>query len=322
MASTDAKPVPIKNTAFRVTFPIFDADGDLVTGASGLDSEISKDGGAFADCTNEATEIATSSGIYYLDLTADEMNADTVAIIVKTSTSGAKTTPMVFYPQESGDIKVDLESIKTQAVTCAAGVTVLASVGTAATMTAQTGDAYAIVNSGTHGNAALKTLIDAVDDYIDTEVAAIKTKTDYLPSITAGSAGGLFIAGANAATTVNITGNITGNVTGSVGSVTGNVTGSVGSVASGGITAASIATGAIDADALTADAVDAILDEAVEGSITLRQAIRGFLAVLAGKSAGGGSVTITFRDQADTKDRITATVDTDGNRSAVVLDLS
>lgn len=111
MASTDAKPVPIKNTAYRVTFPIFDADGDLVTGATGLDSEVSKDGGTFADCTNEATEIATSSGMYYLDLTSTEMNADTVAVIVKTSSSGAKTTPLVMYPQEAGDIKIDVESI-------------------------------------------------------------------------------------------------------------------------------------------------------------------------------------------------------------------
>ncbi len=42
--------------------------------------------------------------------------------------------------------KVDVETIKTQAVTCGAGVTVLASVGTAVTATAQTGDSYAIVN--------------------------------------------------------------------------------------------------------------------------------------------------------------------------------
>jgi hypothetical protein len=104
MASTDAKLVPTKNVAYRVTFPLLDADGDLVTGATGLDSEVSKDAGTFADCTNEATEIATSSGVYYLDLTASEMNADTVAIIVKTSTTGAKTTVLVLYPQEAGDL--------------------------------------------------------------------------------------------------------------------------------------------------------------------------------------------------------------------------
>ena len=111
MASTDARPVPIKNTAFRITFALLDADGDLVTGAAGLDSEVSKDGGTFADCTNEATEIATGSGMYYLDLTSTEMNADTVAVIIKTSTSGAKTTPIVMYPQETGDILVDVQSI-------------------------------------------------------------------------------------------------------------------------------------------------------------------------------------------------------------------
>lgn len=42
--------------------------------------------------------------------------------------------------------------------------------------TVQTGDAYAIVNSGTHGNAALKSLIDAVDNFVDTEVADIQSR--------------------------------------------------------------------------------------------------------------------------------------------------
>jgi hypothetical protein len=117
MASTDARPVPQKGVAFRVTFPILDADGDLVTGATGLDSEVSKDGGTFADCTNEATEIATSSGVYYLDLSSTEMTADTVAIIVKTSTVGAKTTTIVLYPEEAGDIRVNITEVNDVTVT-------------------------------------------------------------------------------------------------------------------------------------------------------------------------------------------------------------
>jgi hypothetical protein len=120
MASGDARPVPIKNVAFRVTFPIFDADGDLVSAASGLDSEISKDGGTFTDCTNEATEIATNSGIYYLDLTNTEMNADTVAIIVKTVSVDAKTTPIILYPEETGDINVDVTQMATDVITSGA----------------------------------------------------------------------------------------------------------------------------------------------------------------------------------------------------------
>ncbi len=111
MASGDATPFPKKNVAYRVTFPIFDNDGDLVTAAAALDSQISKDGGTFVAVTVEATEIATSSGMYFLDLTATEMNADTVAIIIKTTTTDAKTTPIVLYPEEAGDIRVNVTQI-------------------------------------------------------------------------------------------------------------------------------------------------------------------------------------------------------------------
>jgi len=94
------QPIPIKNTAYTLIVPIFDNDGDLVSGAAALDSEVSKDGGAFANCTNEAAEIG-STGMYSLALTATEMNADIVTVIVKTSTTDAKTTPIVLYPYGS-----------------------------------------------------------------------------------------------------------------------------------------------------------------------------------------------------------------------------
>lgn len=87
---------PAKGESFLLVFPIFDADGDLVSSAADLDSEISKDAGAFTDCENEAIEIG-SSGMYHLTLTADEMDADVVAVIVKTTTTDAKTTPIVLY---------------------------------------------------------------------------------------------------------------------------------------------------------------------------------------------------------------------------------
>jgi hypothetical protein len=109
------------------------------------------------------------------------------------------------------------------------------------------------------------------------------------------------------------------SVTGNVG---GNVTGSVGSVAAGGITASSIATGAIDADALAADAVDEFFDEVIEGSATFRQLLRGFAAALLAKASGLDTTTATFRDLGDSKDRITASVDGDGNRTSVTLDLT
>jgi len=61
---------------------------------------------------------------------------------------------------------------------------------------------------------------------------------------------------------------------------------------------------------------------AVEGTITLKQALSIILAACAGKSNGGGTTTIHFRNQADDKNRITATVDGDGNRSAITLDVT
>lgn len=103
MAATDARVRPIKGAAYRVTFPIFDADGDLVTAAGALDSEVDQDGGGFTDVTAEAVEIGTS-GMYRLDLTATEMNGDTVSVIVK-STLG-KTTPIVMYPELRGGVVV------------------------------------------------------------------------------------------------------------------------------------------------------------------------------------------------------------------------
>ena len=96
----NALPYPIYGVPFGIVFPYFDADGDLVSAATTPDSEVSLNGDTFADCTNEATEIATTSGMWYLLLTAAEVTADVIAIISKSATSGMKTTPIVLYPRK------------------------------------------------------------------------------------------------------------------------------------------------------------------------------------------------------------------------------
>ncbi len=63
-----------------------------------------------------------------------------------------------------------------------------------------------------------------------------------------------------------------------------------------------------------------IFSYVVEGSLTFAQTIRIKLSALAGKSTGGGTATLTFRDIADLKARITATVDANGNRTAITRD--
>lgn len=293
MASTDARPQPLKNTAYRVYFPILNDTGALVTGATGLDSEISKDGGTFADCTNEATEIATSSGMYYLELTSTEMNADAVCIIVKTSSSGAKTTPIVLYPAEATDIPVNVTAWN----------------GTAVATPDTAGYPKVTLKSGTGtGEVSLsggKTLLQ--DGAVTAAVIAANAidadaiATDAVTELQTGLATGAAVSSL-ASTLTTITGLVDDLET----RLTAARAGYLDNLNSG--------------VPLSAAAVDAIIDDAVEGSTTLRQAVRLILAALTGKSAGGGTSTITFRDIGDTKDRISATIDANRNRTAVTRD--
>lgn len=70
---------------------------------------------------------------------------------------------------------------------------------------------------------------------------------------------------------------------------------------------------------------DTTLDraDAIEIGLTLRQALRLAVAALAGKLSGAATTTVTIRNAVvDSKDRIVATVDADGNRSAITTDVS
>jgi len=90
------------------------------------------------------------------------------------------------------------------------------------------------------------------------------------------------------------------------------------------ITAADFAAGAIDSNALAASAATEIatatLGATVEGSETLVEALRLVRAALVGRLSGAATTTVTMRDAANTKNRITATVTADGNRTDVTTD--
>lgn len=73
---------------------------------------------------------------------------------------------------------------------------------------------------------------------------------------------------------------------------------------------------------LSATGVDDIFDESVETGATLRESVRGHNAALLGKASGLETTGVAFRNLADNKDVIVATVDSDGNRSAVTVDLT
>lgn len=107
---------------------------------------------------------------------------------------------------------------------------------------------------------------------------------------------------------------------------------SAGAVAlASGVVVASIANDAITAAAVKADAVTEIQSglstltaaqvwQYVIETLTAEEIMIIALAALAGKSDGGGTATVHFRDYGDAKNRITATVDVDGNRTAITLD--
>lgn len=102
---------------------------------------------------------------------------------------------------------------------------------------------------------------------------------------------------------------------------------SVVSVGTEAITSGSFAANAIDGNALAASAAsevaNTLLDQpnGVETNMTLRQALRLVAAVLFGRVSGAEGSTLMFRNAvADTKTRVTATTDSNGNRTSVTTD--
>jgi hypothetical protein len=262
MASTDARPVPEKSVAYRLYLEIRKTDGSLITSWTGADTELSLDGGAFADATNEITEIGTS-GIGYIDLTSGEMGYDSVIVKSTVTNTGALTSVIYLYPEEAGDIRSNATQIGGQTVTASGGITFPAA--TLASTTNITGGTITTVSG-------------------------------------------------------NVTGNVGGNVTGSVGSISGvsfpTNFASLAITAGGAVTAGTVSdkTGY----SLAAAGFDAIT---VETGINPRQALSLIAAAVGGVLSGAATTTIVAKGAGVATTRITATVDADGNRSALTLNL-
>lgn len=114
---------PIWGCPFTLRFPLGSTASLLQTGLAGAaDSEVSLDGGNFADCTNEIAEIGTT-GWYWITLEAAEMQASSVALKVLSGDYGYHAT---LYP-----------------VRCATLATGTAAAGGAATLTLAAGSVIA-----------------------------------------------------------------------------------------------------------------------------------------------------------------------------------
>lgn len=62
-----------------------------------------------------------------------------------------------------------------------------------------------------------------------------------------------------------------------------------------------------------------ILTEIIDGSYNFKQVLQIMAAVMAGRVSGGNTSTITFRDLGDGTNRVVATVDSNGNRTNIVI---
>lgn len=162
---------------------------------------------------------------------------------------------------------------------------------------------------------SLNTKVDTIDDFLDTEIAAILAAVD--TEIAAIKAVTDALPNAGALTTIQSDlDNIQTRLPAAL--VDGRIDASIGAIAAGAITAAAIATGAIDADALSADAVDEIWAKAmtdlaaVPGATASAAAALNWLFELARNKLTQSDETATvFKDDGATP-LATATVSNSG----------
>lgn len=369
-ASHAALPYPIKGARFTLLVPYLDADGDP-TDPTTPDSEVSKDGAAFADCAEEVSTITGSNGVGYLTLSGAETDASMVALAFKVA-SGPKATLATLYPKKlvsitTGTLAAGSAGGGTLASAIAydlAGCIIKTTGGTGGGGTGGADNQARKIDTYTPSTGAFtvvpnwETVPDTTTTYdvmlpegvtLGMLRALNPTTAGRTLDVSAGGEAGIDWNNIGSPTTAqNLSGTnidpdqVVASVTGAVGSVTGavgSVTGAVGSVA--GLTPATVHAdlddiqarlpaalvggrmdATIDATGMEAGAVDAIWDEVMEGAVTARQSMRLQNSGSGGKLSGAATTNVLVRDLGDTKNRIDATVDADGNRTAVTLDLA
>lgn len=214
----------------------------------------------------------------------------------------ANVERLVNVAQSAADLKDFADDGYDPATNKVEGVKLADTLTTYTGNTPQTGDSFARLGAPAGASVSADVLVLATRIGTPSNLGGGSTLAFNLSDIEAqtddiGAAGAGLTAINLPNQTMDIVGNITGNLSGSVGSVTG----AVGSVT--GLTPATIAAGWLAA--------------IVEGAYTLGDFMRLFASALTGISNGGGTTTINFRDLANSKNRIGATVDASGNRTAI-----
>lgn len=310
--------------AGTVDFWLRDANGNLVQPSlAAADVRIAIDGGAAGPVDAMPTP-NNSNGFSWAYLAA-EMTGKRIKVVIKDVTVPAAFqeetlyfltigNSLAFYTQEILEVEAD-GSVPVGRFTTAAKAELETEVTDA--ITAFGVPTFAQLDARTD---AIQAVVDATMLLVDTEVAAIKAKTDALPSDPADQS--LIIAATDA--------------------IMSRLGAPAGASHAADIAAiqtdtndiqtrlpAALVSGRMDsslaAAGLATDAVNEIRDAIfalTKDGLTFAQLMGVIGAALAGKLSGAGTNTVTIRNLSDTLDRIVATVDQDNNRLALVLDLT
>lgn len=141
--------------------------------AANITAYVSLDGTANAiDDTNPAEVDATNMpGIYVFDLAQAETNCNAFALYAKSATANIRIEPIIGFTTgaavtQTADHTANIAEIKAKTDN----------------LPTDPADQSAVEAAITAAHSTTNGKIDAVDDYVDTEIAAIKAKTDNLPA--------------------------------------------------------------------------------------------------------------------------------------------
>lgn len=304
-----------KNAAFNFTAPIINATNTSIFSVGNNNTAFyihSNDNTTFAAANTNITHI--SGGVYLWQLNASEMNHDRIGVyyngtgalqqyfVINTILKENQDTGIAYIDTEVASV---LEDTGTTLPATLGGLTnvTLAATQTGVTIptvttltghTAQTGDAYAIVNNAAYGNAALKTSLGNGSVVSASVTGAVGSVTGNVSAVTGavGSISGITFPGNFSAMNITSDGNVTTAASGGLtaqnvweygnrtltsagaggataqevweyggsrnvtvtGGTVTSVTNPVG-ISAGNITAATFAAGAIDASAIAANAI-------------------------------------------------------------------
>lgn len=296
----------------RMYFHCVDATDGMTpeTGEAAGQSQISLNGAAWGNTTNTLTAIG--NGRYYVELIA-ATEANSLGIIegryksANTAESIGTTLQVVPFDPYDG-VRAGLTALPNAAADAAGGLPVSDAGGLDLDAKLASTNEVTAVRMG-----ALTDWINA--GRLDVILDAIKAKTDNLPAAPANDTDiDTQLAAIEAFLNPEIANILTHTTALNALIADSKIAAQVKGMDADVLTASALATDAGD------EIADQVADEVYEGTLTLRHISRILLAVLAGKSSGGGTATIKFRDNADGKDRVTATVEADGDRTAMTLD--